>query len=110
MKRSAKELDYSVAAEETALFAKALAHPARIVILKHLSAQDCCYTGDLLNVLPLAQSTISQHLKELKDAGLIQGEVDPPKVRYCIEPGNWERAQSYFSELFNENFGKISCC
>ena len=53
MKRSAKELDYSVATEETALYAKALAHPARIVILKHLSAQDCCYTGDLLNVSAL---------------------------------------------------------
>lgn len=110
MKRSSKELEYSEVAEETALFAKALAHPARIVILKHLSSQDCCYTGDLLNVIPLAQSTISQHLKELKDAGLIQGEVDPPKVKYCIHPENWKRAKEFFSELFDENFSEISCC
>jgi predicted transcriptional regulator len=110
MKRSSKELDYSEAADETALYAKALAHPARIVILKHLSSQDCCYTGDLLQVLPLAQSTISQHLKELKDAGLIQGEVHLPKVKYCIHPQNWQKARRYFDELFKENFGEISCC
>ena len=70
-----------------AKFAKALGHPARIIILKHLSNQSCCFTGDLLEVLPLAQSTISQHLKELKEAGLIIGEVDPPKVKYCIHDG-----------------------
>jgi len=110
MKRSAKDFNYS---EDTALlakFAKALGHPARIIILKHLSNQSCCFTGDLLEVLPLAQSTVSQHLKELKEAGLIEGEVDPPKVKYCINTENWLLAQNLFSSLFKEDFSKINCC
>ena len=110
MKRSAKDFNYS---EDTALlakFAKALGHPARIIILKHLSNQSCCFTGDLLEVLPLAQSTVSQHLKELKEAGLIEGEVDPPKVKYCINTENWLLAQNLFSSLFKEDFSKIDCC
>ena len=93
-----------------AKYAKALAHPARIIILKHLSSNSCCFTGDLLEVLPLAQSTISQHLKELKDAGLIQGEVNPPKVRYCINNENWQKARTLFDDIFDEDFSKIDCC
>lgn len=99
--------------EETialARFAKALGHPVRIIILKHLSNQSCCFTGDLVDELPLAQSTISQHLKELKKAGLIQGEVNPPKVRYCIDKENWEKAKKAFSSLFQEDFDKMTCC
>ncbi|UCE92567.1 MAG: winged helix-turn-helix transcriptional regulator, partial [Flavobacteriaceae bacterium] len=84
--------------------------PARIIILKHLSNQSCCFTGDLLEVLPLAQSTISQHLKELKEAGLIKGEVSPPKVRYCIHEENWKLANDLFNNLFEEDFSNISCC
>jgi len=110
MKRSAKDFDYSDDTELLAKFAKALGHPARIIILKHLSNQSCCFTGDLLEVLPLAQSTISQHLKELKDAGLIEGEVDPPKVKYCINTENWLLAQNLFQSLFREDFSKINCC
>ena len=110
MKRSAKDFDYSDDTELLAKFAKALGHPARIIILKHLSNQSCCFTGDLLEVLPLAQSTISQHLKELKDAGLILGEVDPPKVKYCINTENWLLAQNLFQNLFREDFSKINCC
>lgn len=110
MKRTAKDIDYSNETEQLAKFAKALAHPARIIILKHLSDQSCCYTGDLLEVLPLAQSTVSQHLKELKDAGLITGEVSPPKVRYCINEENWTVAQQLFVTLFREDFKKINCC
>jgi DNA-binding HxlR family transcriptional regulator len=60
--------------------------------------------------LPLAQSTISQHLKELKEAGLIQGEVNPPKVKYCIHLENWKKAKQLFETLFNNDFSKISCC
>ena len=95
MKRSTKEFEYSETTEIAAQFAKALAHPARIVILKHLSSQDCCYTGDLVHVLPLAQSTISQHLKELKESGLILGEVLPPKVKYCIDQGQLEEGPGF---------------
>jgi predicted transcriptional regulator len=110
MKRSAKNIDYSVETEELAKYSKALGHPARIIILKHLSNQSCCFTGDLLEVLPLAQSTVSQHLKELKDAGLIEGEVNPPKVKYCINQKNWDKAQKLFETIFKEDFRKIKCC
>ena len=110
MKRTGKEFEYSQETEELAKYAKALGHPARIIILKHLSNESCCFTGELLDVLPLAQSTISQHLKELKDAGLIDGEVSPPKIRYCIHKENWEKAQRAFETLFKEDFKKIDCC
>ncbi len=83
-----------------ARFAKALGHPTRIAILKHLENQSCCFTGDLVEVLPLAQSTISQHLKELKNAGLIQGELNPPKIKYCINKNNWEKAKVIFEVFF----------
>jgi predicted transcriptional regulator len=86
--------------EELAKFAKALAHPMRIEILRLLSTQSCCFTGDLVEVLPIAQSTISQHLKELKNAGLIQGEITPPKTKYCINKKNWKRAKLLFASFF----------
>ena len=103
MKRTLKNVDYSTETEQLAKFAKALAHPTRIAILKHLENQSCCFTGDLVDVLPLAQSTISQHLKELKNAGLIQGELKPPKIKYCINDENWTKAKLLFEELFNLN-------
>jgi len=81
MKRTSQNIDYTQDAEQTARFAKALAHPVRLTILKYLNNQSCCFTTDLVGALPLAQSTISQHLKELKDAGLIQGAIDPPKIK-----------------------------
>jgi ArsR family transcriptional regulator, arsenate/arsenite/antimonite-responsive transcriptional repressor len=79
-----------------ARYAKALGHPARIAIMKHLASMaDCCFT-DILNELPISQSTVSQHLSELKNSGLIQGNIDPPKVKYCINKENWEKAQKLF--------------
>ncbi len=110
MKRTTQNIDYSHEAEQTAQFAKALAHPVRLTILKYLSNQSCCFTTDLVDVLPLAQSTISQHLKALKDAGLIQGEINPPKIKYCINQENWRKAKSLFESLFKEDFTKIDCC
>ncbi|NQW36558.1 MAG: winged helix-turn-helix transcriptional regulator [Flavobacteriales bacterium] len=110
MKRSLKNIDYSADAEQTARFAKALAHPVRLTILKYLSNQSCCFTTDLVGVLPLAQSTISQHLKALKDAGLIQGEINPPKIKYCINQENWLKAKTLFESIFKEDFTKIDCC
>ncbi|MGB5647140.1 MAG: metalloregulator ArsR/SmtB family transcription factor [Muriicola sp.] len=83
-----------------ARFAKALGHSTRIAILRHLENQSCCFTGDLVEVLPLAQSTISQHLKELKNAGLIKGELNPPKIRYCINKENWKKAKVLFEGFF----------
>lgn len=82
-----------------ARFAKALSHPARVAIIRMLSKQSSCYCGDLVNELPIAQATVSQHLKELKDAGLIEGEITPPKVRYCINNENYELAKSLFANL-----------
>lgn len=67
--------------------AKAIAHPARVAIVRLLMRQEGCIVGDIVDELPLAQSTVSQHLKQLKNAGLIRGEVDGPRVCYCIEPG-----------------------
>jgi len=110
MNKTLQQIEYSKETEALARFSKALGHPTRLIILKYLSNQSCCYTGDLVDVLPLAQSTISQHLKELKDAGLIDGELNPPKVRYCINQKNWEKARALFSTLFQEDFKKISCC
>ena len=99
MKRTIENIEYEESSTELAAFAKALAHPTRIEILKHLDSQSCCFTGDLVDVFPIAQSTISQHLKELKTAGLIQGELKPPKIKYCIHRENWERARLLFNEF-----------
>ena len=86
--------------EQLAIFTKAMGHPVRLEILARLAAHDYCYTGDLVDVFPLAQSTVSQHLKELKKAGLIQGKICPPKVRYCINEENWKIAKKLFEEFF----------
>ena len=99
MSRTLAKVDYSVDEIKLANFAKALGHPVRIQIMKILIKQSCCYTGDLTEIIPLAQSTISQHLKALKEAGLIQGEIMPPKVKYCLNKDNWPIAQSLFKEL-----------
>ncbi|APQ18962.1 ArsR/SmtB family transcription factor [Maribacter hydrothermalis] len=101
MKRNLEHIEYQKDTEVLAKFAKALAHPTRVAILKHLEKQSCCFTGDLVEVFPLAQSTVSQHLKELKNAGLIQGELKPPKIKYCINQENWNTAKSLFSAFFS---------
>jgi DNA-binding HxlR family transcriptional regulator len=67
--------------------------------LELLSKQSCCYSGDLSDVLPIAKSTLSQHLKELKKSGLIQGETEPPKIKYCLNRENWSEAQKLFSDF-----------
>jgi len=102
MKRTLENIDYKESTEELAVFAKALAHPTRIAILKYLENQSCCFTGDLVDVLPLAQSTISQHLNELKNAGLVKGELEPPKIRYCINQDTWKEAKELFADFFND--------
>ncbi|OMP30523.1 transcriptional regulator [Mangrovimonas sp. DI 80] len=86
--------------ELTARFAKALAHPVRIAILELLHSQACCYHGDMAEELPIAKSTLSQHLKELKEAGLIQGDITPPTTKYCIHKENFALAKSLLSKVF----------
>jgi len=88
--------------QDLAAFAKALSHPARIAILKVLAQKNECICGELVDVLPLAQSTVSQHLKELKIAGLINGTVDGPRSCYCINWKAFEKFMSEFSFLFNK--------
>ena len=102
MSRSLKKVKYTEDEKQLALFAKALAHPVRVHILKLLNSQSCCYTGDLTELIPLAQSTISQHLKALNEAGLIQGEILPPKVKYCLNQENWSVAKTLFKDLFDQ--------
>lgn len=97
-----KEVTISEKQKQLARFAKALGHPVRIYILELLSKQACCYSGDLSEVLPIAKSTLSQHLKELRNAGLIQGEIKAPKVKYCINHQNWDSAKNLFKNLFDK--------
>ncbi|MDD3321615.1 MAG: metalloregulator ArsR/SmtB family transcription factor [Paludibacter sp.] len=84
-----------------ARYAKAMGHPVRMYILEVLSKQSCCYSGNLSDELPIAKSTLSQHLKELKAAGLIQGEIEAPRVRYCINKENWKEAQQLFKHFLD---------
>ena len=86
--------------KKTARYAKALGHPVRMYVLELLSSQSCCYSGDLSEELPIAKSTLSQHLKELKAAGLIQGEIEAPRIKYCINKNNWIEAQMLFKQFF----------
>lgn len=102
MLRTAAELNYTTKEESLARYAKALSHPVRIRILNFLDQQACCFTGELTEEIPLAQSTISQHLKELKDAGLIQGDVMPPRVKYCINQKAWAGAKKIFASFFEK--------
>jgi len=88
--------------EQLARFAKALGHPVRVAILQMLAKQTCCYHGDMSEILPIAKSTLSQHLKELKNAGLIQGATTLPNIKYCINKECWIIAKEMFKSLFPE--------
>ena len=94
---------YTERQEQIAAFANALGHPVRVAILELLSSQSCCYHGDLSEELPIANSTLSQHLKVLKDAGLIQGEINPPKTKYCINRQNYALASQLFAGFFADS-------
>ena len=92
---------YTKEQEQIARFAKALGHPVRIAILQLLNSQSCCYHGDMALELPIAKSTLSQHLNELKAAGLIQGDITPPTVKECINRKNWYLAKGEMNKLVN---------
>src|ERR1043165_4532265 len=92
--------EFTVKDNRIAKYAKALAHPARVAILHLLLKKDSCICGDIVEELPLSQSTVSQHLKELKEAKLIKGEIEGAKVCYCIDPVEWETAKSSLMGFF----------
>ncbi|MBE9487589.1 MAG: winged helix-turn-helix transcriptional regulator [Bacteroidetes bacterium] len=89
---------------------KALANPARIAILEFLANRETCFFGDIHEELPIAKSTVSQHLNELKEVGLIQGDIESPKVRYCIKRDNWQIAKKLLSNFFEINDSKKCKC
>lgn len=93
-----------------ALLLKSIAHPARIAILQRLLASNTCICGDLVDELGLAQATISQHLKELKNAGLIQGTIDGVSVCYCIHPETWRKFEKQLNLFFASYQGESKCC
>src|SRR5712671_2186471 len=105
-----KSEEFSVRDNRVSRYAKALSHPARIAILKLLIKKQSCICGAIVDELPLSQSTVSQHLKELKEAGLIKGDIDGAKVCYCIDEKEWEIAKTYLSTFFEAYTNKTKCC
>lgn len=105
-----KPKEFSQEAWRTANYAKALAHPARIAILKILIERKACICGDIVDELPLSQSTVSQHLKELKDAGLIKGTIEGVRVCYCINEEKWAEAKSELGDFFESYTETNTCC
>lgn len=103
-----KSFHFTKEQNQLAQYAKAFAHPARVAIIQQIIRNKTCIVGSLTNVLPLSQSTISQHLKELKNAGIIKGEIEGPSICYCIDENNWGTVK----KLLDEFFGEISsqCC
>ena len=95
---------------ELALTAKAFAHPARMAIIQHLLKANACINGDLVQELGLAQATISQHLRELKQVGIIQGTIEGSKINYCINPKRWQEIKQEFLKLFDTYQDKTNCC
>ena len=105
-----KTENFTALQNETSVIAKALAHPARVAIIEFLLKQQSCIVNDIVDELPLAQPTISQHLKELKAAGLIKGNVEGTSVCYCLDHDNWERVRKIFNSLFNKQIKQQSKC
>jgi DNA-binding transcriptional ArsR family regulator len=106
-----KTEEFSVRDNKIARYAKALSHPARVAIIKFLVGKNACQCGDIVEELPLSQSTVSQHLRELKEAGLIRGEIEGTRVCYCIDPEEWDLARTYIGELLAIDVReKSKCC
>lgn len=107
---TAKTEEFSVKDNKIAGYAKALAHPARIAILRILLKKQACICGDIVEELPLSQSTVSQHLKELKEVGLIRGDIEGKSVCYCIDEKEWENAKTYLNSFLSASINKTKCC
>ena len=105
-----KTEEFTIKDNKIAAYAKALAHPARVAILQMLLKKQACICGDIVEELPLSQSTVSQHLKELKESGLIKGEIEGAKVCYCIDEKEWENAKTYLNTLFDSHQKGKGCC
>lgn len=101
---------FTAAQNDIATIAKALGHPARIAIIEHLAAVNSCICGDLVDVLPLAQPTVSRHLKELKSAGLIKGSIEGNTICYCIAPAAIEVLENYFGRMLSSLKEHESLC
>ncbi len=104
-----KSEKFTIEQNQLATIAKALGHPARIAIVQHLLQVNTCMGGELVDKLPLAQPTISRHLRELKDAGIIQGEIESTRINYCIHAQNWAFIRQLFNELFDLKAPDIDC-
>jgi DNA-binding transcriptional ArsR family regulator len=103
------ESGFTIEVQQIAKICKALSHPVRVYILQKLSIMNsCCYSGDLVEELPVGRSTLSQHLKELKHSGLIQGEINPPYIKYCINREKWEEAKTLLNEFLKEEKIRIN--
>lgn len=108
---ASKITEYTEKEIELANYAKALSHPARIAILNLLVKKQACVCGDIVEELPLSQSTVSQHLIKLKEAGLIKGDIDGASVCYCIDEKEWKKAKKQLGELFETLIiNKSKCC
>ncbi|MCW3080431.1 metalloregulator ArsR/SmtB family transcription factor [Segetibacter sp.] len=105
-----KSHEFGVKENQLAKYAKALAHPARIAILSLLAKRQACVCGDIVDELPLSQSTVSQHLKELKEAGLIKGDIEGARVCYCIDEKEWKAAQVHLNSFFDTLKSGSNCC
>ena len=105
-----KREQFTEAEQELAVVAKALGHPARVAILRLLATRQSCVCGELVGELPLSQSTVSQHLKELKAAGLVQGEIDGPRVCYCLDAAGWVKARRLLNDLLTQIPPEASSC
>jgi ArsR family transcriptional regulator len=101
-RKSAKKKYYTSDQEKLARYSKALSHPVRVYVMDFLAnnLDRCCYSGDMADELPIARSTLSEHLKELKKAGLIQGEINPPYIKYCINREHWDEARQLLKTFF----------
>lgn len=106
-----KSTDYTQKDLDLAKYAKAIAHPARVAILNLLLQKQTCICGDIVDELPLSQSTVSQHLKELKEVGLIKGEIEGVSTCYCINTDEWTKATKIMNRFFNQEAHlKTNCC
>ena len=107
---STKSEHFTAEQNEMAVLAKALGHPARIAIMEYLLSVNTCICGDIVNELPLAQATVSQHLKELKNAGLIQGTIEGNAICYCVNETTLEKFNNYLQQLTSKMGSRTSCC